>query len=118
MTGEAQLLERLAAIWVGRWLKYGGGLIVDAGCDNIQISMALDGSRWRRKPVAGDRSKLPQRLWHDGWTVGRWRELQELGREIPGLREAIIHNVALHGKKQPWGTFHMTAPHPWSVEAA
>ena len=102
---EEAMLARLAGIWVDRWLKHGGGLIVDANCDTIQISMRMDSKPWRRKATG----PLPkQRLWHDGWNVGRWRELQELASEVPGLREAIIHHVALHGKQQPWGGAHMT----------
>lgn len=98
MTAE-QLLERLAATWVDRWLKYGGGIRIDQHCDTAQISMNVDGGRWRRKPHGKESWQRQQRLWQDGWNVGRWRELQELGREIPGLREAIIHHVALHGQK-------------------
>lgn len=116
MTAE-QLLERLAAIWVDRWLKYGGGLRVEAHCDSVQISMSLDGRRWRHPARGKTGWERQRRLWHDGWTVGRWRELQELGREIPGLREAIIHHVALHGQEEFAGARVMYAPHPWDKAA-
>lgn len=93
-------LAALAAIWVERWLTYGGGLIVDANCDKIQISMREDGWSWRHK---SPNNQTWNRLWHDGWVVGRWRELNELAQLVPGLREAIIDHVALNGALWPDG---------------
>lgn len=109
-------IDALAAIWVQRWLAYGGGVIVDLSAATASISMSLDGRRWRR-PAHGKGPKVPdQRLWHDGWVVGRWRELQELCFLIPGLNEAIVDYVAEHGHKGG-GRAWMVEPHPWSKAA-
>jgi hypothetical protein len=89
-----QLLEQLAAVWVKRWLAYGGGLVADPDCLSIQMDMRETG--WRRKGAY-----KWQRNWHDGWKVGRWRELGELVTHVPGPREAIIQHVTLHGA--PYG---------------
>jgi hypothetical protein len=95
MRDTEQLLADLAAIWVERWLAYGGSLVVDPNCDRVSISMNLD--TFERKPFGPEPWRRWQRHWTDGWLTGRWRELSELCGLVPGLREAIIHHVALHG---------------------
>ena len=88
-------LDAFAAIWVERWLKYGGGLIADPVQAKISVSMSFDNWRWK--------SEWPtQRQWHDGWMVGRWRELGDLLDLIPGLREAVVDHVMEHGR--PYGS--------------
>lgn len=94
MSDTEKLLADLAAVWVERWRRYGGSLIVDANCDKVQIGMSMD---WNRRPIGPESWRPMQRHWHDGWFVGRWRELGELVTHVPRLREAIIHHVALHG---------------------
>lgn len=84
-------LSDLAAHWVERWLLYGGGLIADLDAAKLSVSMSFDHWRWQ--------SEYPfQRHWHDGWMVGRWRELSDLLPLIEGLREAVIDHVAEHGQ--------------------
>lgn len=100
--GAEKLLIDLAAVWVDRWLKYGGGLVVDADADTIQISMRESG--WRLGGL-----QPWQRHWKDGWQIGRWRELSELCGAVPGLRAAIIHHVVLHGEKRLSGSRVMYA---------
>ena len=63
--------------------------------------MALHSDLWRSRNPYG------QRLWHDGWKVGRWRELSELAVLVPGLRGAILDHVALHGKQRIGGSIEM-----------
>ena len=104
--GSEAMLAALAAVWVDRWCKYGGGLIVDRDCNNIQISMRMD---WRRPKTGKEPWERRQSLWHDGWQVGRWRELQELCGEVPGLRGAIIDHVALHGGRTACGSYAIDA---------
>lgn len=99
-------IDALAAIWVERWLAYGGGLIVDGNCDKLQISMAEQG--WRHSASA----PTWKRNWHDGWQVGRWRELSELARLVPGLRSAIVEHVAQNGEPWPGGGRVMSRPNP------
>lgn len=101
-------LDQLAAIWVDRWLKYGGGVIAHAEHGLATISMNLDGSRWRCR-----RPHRTQHHWHDGWTVGRWRELQELLELIPGLDDAIAAYVVENGESYADGRRVMQREHPW-----
>lgn len=84
----------LAAYWVDRWLKYGGGLIANSETAKLSISMSMERWRWRHGPHQ-------QRLWHDGWMVGRWRELGDLLDAVPGLYEAVVDHVMEHG--EPYG---------------
>jgi hypothetical protein len=98
MTTE-KLLADLAALWVERWLEYGGMLVWNENSNKLQISMRMD---WRRAPRGTALWERQQRLWHDGWMVGRWRELGELCSRVPGLREAIIDHVAEKGER--WWT--------------
>jgi hypothetical protein len=105
----------LAAIWAERWLKYGGGLVVDQHGGGLQLSTGIwrRSERWRsRHPT------LHQRQWHDAWAVGLWRKLSDLATLIPGLREAIIDHVAANG--QPYGEgWCMIREHLWEgMEAA
>lgn len=58
----------------------------------------------REEGWRSEHEELWQRHWHDGWKVGRWRELGELAKLVPGLRGAIIHHVALHGQLGPNGS--------------
>lgn len=113
MTGSADM-KRLAAIWVERWLAYGGGLVANTETGGLSISMRMDQWRWKHGEVR-------QRLWHDGWMTGRWRELQELMELIPGLREAMVDHVADHG--EDYGpdcrTMYRPGPHVrWQAAAA
>ena len=105
-TDVQEMLSDLAAIWVERWLKYGGGLILDPNCDRLQISMRDD---WRRKPPGKARWQRDDARWHDGWHVGRWRELNELAALVPGLRGAIIEHVAQVGQATADGSRVMYA---------
>lgn len=89
MTAAVPLAD-LAAIWVERWLTYGGGLIANSETAGLSISMRMDQWRWRH-------GEAYQRHWHDGWMTGRWRELQEIIELVPGLQAAIVEHVARHG---------------------
>jgi hypothetical protein len=95
-------LDELARIWCERWIDRGGDLIVDATCDNIQISMSMDTPPQYRNGI-GDHVQ-----WHNGCHVGHYRELEELARLVPGLREALIHHVASSGYHYSCGTSMMT----------
>lgn len=97
-------LEAMAGEWVERWLAHGGWLIADANCDKVSLGMRLNSSVWRVKK----RELHVDNLWHDGWKVGRWRELGEMAGYVPGLRVAIIHHVALNGTPDPSGSTCMT----------
>jgi hypothetical protein len=97
----ADPLEIQAKVWVERWLDRGGSVIVGASRDTGQIAMSLDTPAKHRGGV-GDHI-----LWHDGCHVGHWRELEELVRVVPGLREAVIHHVALNGHLYACGTTAM-----------
>lgn len=99
----ADPLADLARVWADRWIDRGGDLIVDPGCDNIQISMSMDTPARHRSGV-GDHV-----LWHDGCHVGHYRELEEIVRLVPGLREALIHLVASSGYRYRCGHSMMTA---------
>lgn len=95
-------LADLAGVWVERWLAHGGWLIVDANCDAVSMGVAMRNHPWRSKNPRG------RRLWHDGWKVGRWRELHEMAGYVPGLCAAIVHHVALNGYRDPSGCTSMT----------
>jgi hypothetical protein len=99
----ADPLEILAQVWVERWLDRGGSIIVGAACDTAQIAMSLDTPAKHRDRV-GDHV-----LWHDGCHVGHWRRLEDLVRLVPGLREAVIHHVALDGHLYACGSTAMQA---------
>ncbi|MEO6153396.1 MAG: hypothetical protein ABIT09_06620 [Croceibacterium sp.] len=105
-----KLLADLAAIWVERWLKYGGGLIVDVNCDKIQISKGE--LNWRHSRLNKAPEYRRQAQWHDGWHVGRWRELADLCSLIPGLRAAIIEHVAQNGRDHGEHGYHLWRPAP------
>ena len=99
---DGDWLADLAGVWVERWLAHGGYLIVDANCDRVSLGMRMHSGLWRSKNPWG------QRLWHDGWKVGRWRELNEMAEYVPGLYGAIVHHVTLHGVLCEGGSRMMT----------
>lgn len=94
IVGNADMvpMPMLAAIWVDRWLAYGGSLLVDSHRDGVALGM-----RERRYDEAVKSTYLFQHFWRRGWNVGRWRELSDLSALIPGLHDAIIRHVELNG---------------------
>jgi hypothetical protein len=104
MSGAVSL-DELAAIWVERWLVYGGGLIADSHTARLSVSMRMDDWRWRSHYAA-------QRHWHNGWMTGRWRELSELMELIPGLYDAVVAHVLEHGQPGGVGSKCMTRRGP------
>jgi hypothetical protein len=82
-------LDLFAAAWLERWQSFGGVVFVDLVTGKPSTMMP--------KPGVGGRPDIEgegyAREWKDGYETGRWRELDDLLRLVPGGTEALAAHV-------------------------
>ena len=82
-------LDLFAAAWLERWQSFGGNVFVDRESGKASLCMPM--------PGVGGHAEIQgegwQRDWNDGYDTGRWRELEELLRLVPGGMKAVAAHV-------------------------
>lgn len=86
---SADGLDLFAAAWIERWQSFGGSVSLELQTEKLALMMPMPGFDGRPE-IEGEGST---RTWNDGYETGRWRELHDLLKLVPGGRDAVAAHV-------------------------